>query len=323
MTVLAAALAVSWVVLSCWRVARPAPGVGRPRNPSLTALVVDEAEADLAVGDVAPDDVVVVVRDPAIVSTSAAIDRLAAELARSEVGAAQPAVRATHTDTLLSRLQDMEWVGLGELHGRRGQVLGAMGSGPTATAYRWSALHAVARWPVRPVDDVRLSAALVANEWTVAFAPGAVMGRQPAASLTHLLRERAEAARGSLGALGVAPRLVRDGRWQATVALLAPVGSLLLGLVLAGAVVAAVLDPSGATRVVIGPGGSHAAVWYLVLFAPAWVAGFTYWTRHEPIGLTRAILLGHLFVPYSLHWVVATWMALLRRHRTDAEAVPS
>lgn len=283
-------------------------------------MVTDEAAADLVIGDVAPDDFVVVVRDPAVVSTPAAIDRLIAELARPDVGAAQPSVRAAHTDTLLARLQDLEWVGLDELHGRRGQVLGALGAGPSATAYRWSALQDLDVWPVRPPDDVRVAAELVARTWTVAFAPGAVVAREPAASLPELVRQRATADRGSLRALGLVPRLVRAGRWQAVVALLAPVGLLVLGLVIAGAVIAAALDPHRAAAVLIGPGGSHAAVWYLVLFAPAWVAGFTYWTRHEPIGLAGAIGLGHLFVPYSLHWVVAAWMALARGDRADVGA---
>lgn len=316
MILLAAILAVAWVAASCWRVARPAPLPSRPRSRGLTGLVVDEADADVPRGEVAPDDFVVVVRDPAVVTSSAvAVDRLVAELARPEVGAAQPAVRAGHTDTVLARLQDVEWVGLGELHGRRGQVLGALGSGPAATAYRWSALEPAARWPVRPADDVRMAAELVAAGWTVAFTPGAVVAREPAASFAELLRERSRAARGSLRAVGVVPRLVRARRWQAAAASLAPVGLLLLGVVLAGAVLAGMLDPARAGRILIGPGGTHAAVWYLVLFAPAWVAGFTYWTRREPIGLARSVALGHLFVPYSLHWIAAAWMGLLRRYR--------
>ena len=316
MIIVAAVLAVAWAVTSCWRVARPMPLPGRPRSRGLTGLAVDEADADVPRGDVAPEDFVVVVRDPAVVTASAtAVDRLVAELARPEVGAAQPAVRAAHTDTVLARLQDVEWVGLGELHGRRGQVLGALGSGPAATAYRWSALEPTARWPVRPVDDVRVAAELVADGWTVAFTPGAVVARQPAASIAALVRERSRAARGSLRAVGTLPRLLRARRWQAAVASLAPVGLLLLGAALAGALVGGLLDPSRAGRILIGPGGSHAAVWYLVLFAPAWVAGFTYWTRHEPIGLARSVALGHLFVPYSLHWIAAAWLGLLRRER--------
>lgn len=313
MTLAAAALVLTWVVVACWRVARPPAMPSTAAGPRLETVFVDAAadalheRHDPTLGDVA-----VVVRHPHVALPTHAVERLVAELARPDVGVVQPSVRASHTESLLARLQDVEWVGLADLHSRRGQALGSLGIGDAGPTYRLSALRELDDCPVGATADVRIAAELAARGWGTAFAPSAHVLRAPAMSWRDLFRERIDASAGLLRALGTVPRLARAGRWRAASALLAPVGLLLVGLLLVAAVAAAAVAPEAAGRVVIGPRGSHAVVWYLVLFAPAWVAGFSYWTRHDEIGLVRAIGLGHLFVPYSLHWVVATWVALLR-----------
>jgi hypothetical protein len=62
---------------------------------------------------------------------------------------------------------------------------------------------------------------------------------------------------------------------------------------------------------------ARGVAWYAVLFAPAWVAGFAYWTREERVGPLRAIGLGHAFVVYSLHWIASAWLAVFGRGVND------
>ena len=314
-------LVLAWVLTSCWRVARPHAATPPSAGPRPEAVFADSAAAALRDRhDSAPGDVAVVVRHPHVALPAHAVERLVAELADPEVGAVQPAIRASHTETLLGRLQDMEWVGLAELHSRRGQALGSLGIGDAGPAYRLSALRELDHCPVGPAADVRIAAELAARGWRYVFAPSAHVLRSPASSLRALIGQRIESSIGLLHSLAVVPRLARAGRWRAASALLAPIGLLVVGALVVVAAIAASADPDAAARVLIGPAGSHALVWYAVLFAPAWVAGFTYWTRHEDIGLAHAFALGHVFSLYSLLWVLTTWIALLSApfHRTDA-----
>ena len=328
MTLLAVAIAVVWTVGCCWRATRaqaavaPVEGPG-PRtvvfdvpNDATRAVAVDAALRSLDdrsdLRGVADEDVAIVLRGADDTIAGHGIERLVATLARPEVGAVQAAVRASHTDTTLARLQDMEWVGLTELHARRGQALGALGAGPASPVYRWSALRDVEGWPSSAADDVVVAAALAARGWATVLSPSAIVLRPPAEGFIELVGARAGSMVGILRALRFVPSLVRARRGGQAAALLAPIGLLLAGIVLAVAAVAAALDPAGAARVLVGADGLRLVAWYAVLFAPAWVAGFTYWSRNDAMSLRGSIALGHLFVPYSLHWVVAAWLGALR-----------
>lgn len=55
----------------------------------------------------------------------------------------------------------------------------------------------------------------------------------------------------------------------------------------------------------------RAVAWYVVLFAPAWVAGFAYWSREPTVRFAGAVGLGHVFVVYSLHWIASAWWSLV------------
>ena len=89
-----------------------------------------------------PDDVGVIFLGPGEEITPSALQRAARELAPADVGAVQLTIRAATTQTLLAQLQDLEWVGTGELHA----------AGPAA-AYRVAALRDLPVWPSGEADD--------------------------------------------------------------------------------------------------------------------------------------------------------------------------
>lgn len=296
MSIIAAALAVLWAALALRRLFAPAAPAA-PAGSGLEVVVADHVrvpDGDVAVAVVGPGEEIDR-RSLAIASTC---------LGDPEVGAVQPSIRATTTDGLLARLQDLEWVGISELHVRRGQAVGSLGTGPGAPVYRAEALR---RLDPLPTGDVRVAAALAGAGWRLVPCHRSVVRRVPASSFRRLFAARVDAATELLRAVPDGVRLLRR---QPSVgsALLAPVGLLLVGALLAAALVATALDPGRTLDVV---GGWRAPAWYAVLFAPAWVAGVAYWSRGAT-GMASAVALGHVFVVWSLHWVVAMWVALLR-----------
>lgn len=315
MIVAAAVLALLWLALSAAAVLRRSPIVTASDPPEVVVVdargVIGRAETIQRAIDrahVHPDAVALAIVGDDETVPGGVLDAAAACFDDPRIGAVQPAIRSARADRLLERLQDLEWVGLTELHTSRGQAFGALGTGPAAPVYRLSALRELWRWPDGPSDDVRVAAELAHRGWRLVCCRRSIVRREPAPDLRSLLRARIAAAEGLWRAVPTALRLLPRSPASAT-ALLAPVALVLVGVVLAAGLVAVAADPGVVRRVA---GGWRLPVWYLALFGPAWIAGFAYWARHDAIGFGRAILLGHVFVPYSLHWVVAASVALLR-----------
>lgn len=216
---------------------------------------------------------------------------------------------------LFLRLQEMELAAYSDLVLGSGRTVGAPGYGPSGFLVRLSALRRLDAaggddLTVAGADDVAIGVELARAGLSVAFCGGRGVARPALSSVARLVSSRAWALAGwvrvcarhtyALPPAGPAVRALIEPFLLVTTALIAPVA-------LGGLVAAA-----SAGRALSAPRGAEWLAWYLVLFGSAWFIGYVGWLRRGRGTLVGSILLGHVFVLYSLYWLPATWLALAR-----------
>ncbi|WP_113700854.1 glycosyltransferase family 2 protein [Nonomuraea lactucae] len=236
-----------------------------------------------------------------------------------DVGAVQIGVRIGNREqSVLARLQDMEFVVYTQVFQRTRSLIGSAGLGGNGQVMRLSALLDLGDdpWSQSLTEDLDLGVRLVLAGWRTECVPRATVHQQGLLSLRGLVRQRSRWFQGHMQALRLVPSVV--GRSTGRVAtdllnvLLSPllifVGSFMtLSLVasLVGVTFSAVAREQLFQPLPI-------ASWYVLTFGAAFLLGPLYARATGEMRWAGGLVYGHLFIVYNLVWLVAAWRALWR-----------
>lgn len=288
-------------------------GKGEALNHALT--VVEQRFSHLQ-----PDDLVigVVDADGRLDPTAVADARLA--FSDPYVGAVQMGVRINNRfDSLLARMQDMEFVVFTEVFQRGRRHLGSVGMGGNAQFVRKSALDVLGPrpWSHSLTEDFDLGVRLNGTRWTNEFCSTSAVHQEGVTNLRRYLRQRTRWFQGNLQSLGLMAHVLRTqrgrGRADTLYQILTPyllLSASLLTVSFTIAVVAAVIAQLQGADL----SWWWLAVAYLLAWGPSLAYGAVYWRieRREGLGLLRNLAYSHLFVLYGMLAYISGWRAVGR-----------
>ncbi|HEX5188468.1 MAG TPA: glycosyltransferase family 2 protein [Streptosporangiaceae bacterium] len=249
--------------------------------------------------------------------------RVAAYFTNADVGAVQTGVRIVNRrESLLARLQDMEFVTYTDVFQRARDRWGVAGLGGNGQFVRLAAQLDLAPepWTDGLTEDLEQGLRLVSAGWQTRYCGDVAVHQQGLETTRRLLRQRSRWFQGHLQAWRQI-KTIMSGAPLRTVphllhTLMVPV-LLLANLVLLIGVLAllagGIMSP-GTWSLVTRP--ETAVDWYWLTFALAMFLTVSVYARRERgLGAWRLLALGHAFAIYSLLWVIAGYWALARTIR--------
>jgi 1,2-diacylglycerol 3-beta-glucosyltransferase len=295
---------------------RTAPNAQLGKGAALNAGL-DHLRGLPLLADRDPADVVICVLDADGRLEPGSCAQVAPYFVDPTIGAVQICVRMVNRRTgLLPRMQDMEFVVYTDLYQRGRQRLGSVGLGGNGQFMRLSALNmvGVAPWSDSLTEDLDLGLRLLATGNQIGFCPTAAVHQQALSSYRRLIRQRSRWFQGHLQAGWLLPMVSRRTKpkaapdliyhlmspWLLLVASLLPVAFFV-------SLVAMAMQPGRSEFTIVG-----LIVWYLLSFGTAILFARIYRRREPEVGYAHSILLGHLFILYGYHWLIAGWFALVR-----------
>ncbi|MCS5479272.1 glycosyltransferase [Corynebacterium sp. YIM 101645] len=236
----------------------------------------------------------------------------------AELGGVQIGVRINNRHTnLLARFQDLEFVLYTEVF-QRGRVhLGSSGLGGNGQFVRLSALTTLGEdpWSDSLTEDLDLGVRLLIEGLRLDFCPDVAVHQQGLVSLKRWIRQRTRWFQGHLQSWSLLPdiltRLSGTRRIDVYYHLTSPF-VLLMGSLFTVAFFLWFVD-----LMVDLYQGTTFFSWYWLstyffTFGPAMLLSLIYRRSERSLGVFRTLLLAHLFVPYSLLWMIAGWRAVAR-----------
>jgi len=235
------------------------------------------------------------------------------------VGAVQTGVRiGNRRESLLARLQDMEFVLYSHVFQRTRGRIGSAGLGGNGQFVRLGALLdlGLAPWSRSLTEDLDLGVRIVLSGRRSLCVPQVAVHQQGLVRLHRLLRQRSRWFQGHLQAWRLIPSVVArsSGRRAADLLhvlfspMLIVVGSFMT-MSLAASLTGAAFS-ADARQQLFQP--IPVMSWYVLTFAPAWLFGPVYARVTGEMRTVRGVLHGHLFVLYGLTWLVAGWWGMAR-----------
>jgi 1,2-diacylglycerol 3-beta-glucosyltransferase len=304
-----------------WLLRREPPEARQGKGEALNAAYRHLLSSELLAGR-RPEDVVVGILDADGRIEPNAFVQVAPYFRDPKVGAVQIGVRMYNaTESLLARMQDMEFVTFTEIFQRGRQRLGSVGLGGNGQFTRLSALATLgsAPWTTCLTEDLDLGLRLWAGGHTNAYCPTTHVNQQAVTVLRRLLRQRSRWFQGHMQCWRRLPLVVRADRPLGTRAdliqhLLSPLLLLLMtfpiAIFLTALVIALVTDPGDLGRTLVAHNGMWLAIWYLLAFGLAPAYAYVYWLRTPKVGFVRALCYAHVFTLYSYQWLFAGWWAV-------------
>ncbi len=296
---------------------RELPDARRGKGAALNAgfhRVLQEA------GDWPADKVLVGIMDADGRLDPQAPDRVADFFADADVGAVQIGVRISNRqDSVLARLQDMEFVTHTDVFQGARDVWGVAGLGGNGQFVRLAAYLdlAPAPWTDGLTEDLEQGLRLICAGWRIRYRRDVAVHQQGLISARRLLRQRSRWFQGHLQAWRQIPGVIRHAPLRTVPHLLhilmVPV-LLLANAALLGALVTMLSGIAVSPGLRSGIGRPEVFLgWYWLTFALAVFVTVSVYARREP-GLRplKVALLGHAFALYSLLWMVAGYWALGR-----------
>jgi hypothetical protein len=223
-------------------------------------------------------------------------------------------------ESLLARMQDIEFVVFTEIYQRARRHLGTVGLGGNGQFVRLAALRSLqdSPWTDCLTEDLDLGIRLRLHGWTSEYTGRTWVEQQAVTSLARLIRQRARWFQGHLQCSRRIPVILRAGLPLHTTLdlcwhLLGPVTILLMSLWSALFMVSLVYlwvsDPAGSwhtitTQTWIVPG------FYALSIAPAVLYGLVYRRQTQSMPGRRVAVLAHLFIIYGYLWFLAGWRAV-------------
>ena len=247
-------------------------------------------------------------------------DRAAEYFADADVGAVQVGVRISNReDSVLARLQDMEFVTYTDVFQSARDVWGVAGLGGNGQFVRLAA-HldlAPAPWTDGLTEDLEQGLRLICAGWRTRYRGDVAVHQQGLVSARRLLRQRSRWFQGHLQAWRQIPGIIRRAPLRTVPHLLHILMVPVLVLVNVAMLTSLLTMLTG---IAVSPGVRSSLVrpedflgWYWLTFALAVFLTVSVYARREP-GLRprKVVLLGHAFAIYSLLWIVAGYWALGR-----------
>lgn len=246
--------------------------------------------------------------------------RAAECFADAGVGAVQVGVRISNReDSLLARLQDLEFVTYTDVFQGARDVWGVAGLGGNGQFVRLAAQLdlAPAPWTDGLTEDLEQGLRLICAGWRSRYCRDVAVHQQGLVSMRRLLRQRSRWFQGHLQAWRQIPGIVRRAPLRTVPHLLHILMVPLLLLVNVALIAALVTMVTGiAVSPVIRSGIAWPWAflsWYWLTFALAlFLTASVYARRERGLRLRQVVLLGHVFAIYSLLWIVAGYWALGR-----------
>ncbi len=240
------------------------------------------------------------------------------------VAAVQIRVRIHNApDTLLARLQDVEFAVFTEVFQRGRARLGTAGMGGNGQFVRLSALAELggSPWSACLTEDLELGVELVLRGGLTAYCADTWVSQQGVVETSALMRQRSRWFQGHLQcwrlvpAVRACPHLSRAARRDLLFHLLAPALLLGVSLVVAlGWLAAFGLLATGAAGGGL-PRPADAITMYLLGFGLVPLVAAAYGRAEPAMSGLRLVLLAHLYLVYSLLWAAAGWRAVWRLAR--------
>jgi 1,2-diacylglycerol 3-beta-glucosyltransferase len=271
-----------------------------------------------------PEDVIVAILDADGRIESNALFEVGHYFRNPKAGAVQIGVRMFNArESLLTRLQDFEFVTFTEIFQRGRQRFGSVGLGGNGQFTRFSALKGLGDdpWTDCLTEDLDLGLRLLALGWENNFCPTSHVSQQAVNNFRRLVRQRSRWFQGHLQCWKRIPNIlfsklpdktVSDLLWHLVSPGLVLAMSLPMATFLVGLGGATITDPHGVGHALTAHGGMLIVLWYLLSFGLAPFYGFSYWLRDRDTGLIRAIALAHVYNLYSYLWFLAGWRAFFR-----------
>jgi len=316
-----AAIAAGWADRGVELVRRSAPDAGVGKGAALNAGY-RHLMATMPAGR-ATEDIVVAVLDADGRLGFDAIGVVDSLLAEESVGAVQLGVRIANRRGVLTRFQDLEFVGFSYLMQGARHHLGTVGLGGNGQFTRLAALASLGEepWNDGLTEDLDLGLRLAITGWRVAFGADAMVEQQGVPNLAALIRQRARWLRGHMQCWRRLPELFRAHlpllrlldllAYLATPAILVA-ASVLVSIVAGQAALALVFGAAGildGTRP--DPPGLSTLVWgYVAAMIPGAVLAWVYHRRAGDVSRWRSLLLAHGLVVYNAVWYLAAWQAV-------------
>lgn len=250
-------------------------------------------------------------------------DRVAAYFTNVDVGAVQTGVRIVNrNDSLLARMQDMEFVTYTDVFQRARDRWGVAGLGGNGQFVRLAAQLDLTPepWTDGLTEDLEQGLRLIGAGWQTRYCGDVAVHQQGLVAVRRLLRQRSRWFQGHLQAWRQI-RTIMTGAPLRTVphllhTLMVPVLLLANLVLLAGVLVmlaGGIMSPA-TWSLVTRP--ETDVDWYWLTFAVAMFLTVSVYARRERgLRAWRVVLLGHAFAIYSLFWVVAGYWALARTIR--------
>ncbi len=297
---------------------RTQPQARQGKGEALNAAVRHLTSGPLRDAD--PQRTVVVIVDADGRLESQAIAAVTPYFADPQVGAVQVGVRINNRLTsLLTRMQDMEFVIYTEVFQRGRRHLRSVGLGGNGQFMRLAALQSLgdSPWSRSLTEDLDMGVRLLASGWRNEFCHTAAVHQQGVPELPRLVRQRSRWFQGHLMSVRLVPKVIREVPGVAAADLVYHLTAPLL-LLIASCLTGSFLV-SAAAAVAAAVGGQNPVGWwllstYLLSCGPALAYSTVYWRREraEGPGLLRCWAWGHLYVIYGLMWYAAGWWAVAR-----------
>lgn len=235
-----------------------------------------------------------------------------------ELGGVQIGVRINNRHTnLLARFQDLEFVLYTEVFQRGRTQLGSSGLGGNGQFVRLSALVKLGEspWSDSLTEDLDLGVRLLLEGLRLDFCPDVAVHQQGLVSLKRWIRQRTRWFQGHLQSWSLLPDILTRLRGTQRIDIYYHLTSpfvLLMGSLFTIAFFLWFVD----LMIDLYQGTTYFSwYWlstYFFTFGPAMLLSLIYLKSERSLGLGRALVLAHLFVPYSLLWMVAGWRAVGR-----------
>lgn len=245
--------------------------------------------------------------------------------AEARVGQLQIGVKIQNAkDSMLARMQDMEFVGFSSLVQVARDKIGSSGLGGNGQFTRMSALLTLGRPPWRSnalTEDLDLGLSLVERGWVTRFTNSTYVYQQGLTSWRPLLRQRTRWIQGHYQCWSHLPRLAlaRNVRWAARVDLLTYLLLVVTVSVVAFSLVAALCSELGVLRTSndflgwITPGLLRESLSAVFTTGPIVAFLVTYQRfSDQPLAWWEIPAFGFLFTLYSYVWAFVTIRAWLR-----------
>ena len=253
-----------------------------------------------------------------------AIERVLPYFEDPRVAAVQIGVRMYNaTASILSRMQDFEFLVFTEIFQRARHQIGSSGLGGNGQFNRLSALQDLgdSPWSHRLTEDLDLGLTLIERGWINAFCNETYVAQQGVNSMSRLIRQRTRWFQGHMQCWYHIPKILKAQlSYPATIDILynlvAPMSVLILSLAIlvitSANLLTLIVFPAAYLRAVTADYGLPLITLYGFAFGFCPIYAYLYSRHTKDSGILRSFWYAHLYVLYSYIWFISGWKAVLR-----------